>query len=211
MSQAGTERRSERRQEYGGAYGDALEWLLGPDRVMGGDPRVPAQYTNQNPYSEDIMALLNQIASGPNTWMDQFIGTEDQPGNAAALYGLTMDPTSQFSEGQRALAKRNASLGIEQAMNEMSGLGSLYSGATMDAGNRAAQDAYLAATTQTNQLGAGLLNNLWGQGLGIGGGLYGQAMGGLTGYGDPMFQAPGAAGMVSGGLGTLLKFLPYLE
>lgn len=218
------ERRGVRRGGYEGAGGDIFEAIFGPDRVIGGEPRQVGDLQETNPYTDEIIALLEGLASQGGAPYQQGMmdigqyGMDQFMGNQQALYGMTMDPTSQFSQGQTALAQRNASLGIEQAMNQMSGLGSLYSGATLDAGNRAAQDAYLQATNATNQFGAGLLGGLWGQALpagygaggqmaGIGAGLYGLGVGGLTGYGDPMFRDPSIGGMGSEFLATVLKGL----
>ena len=218
------ERRGARREGYEGAGGDIFEALFGADRVIGGDPRQIGTLQETNPYTEEIVALLEQLTSQEGAAYQQGMmdigqyGWDQFASRAPELYGMTMDPTSQFSQGQTALARRNASLGIEQAMNQMSGLGSLYSGATLDAGNRAAQDAYLQATNATNQFGAGLLGGLWGQALpagygaggqmaGIGAGLYGLGVGGLTGYGDPMFRDPSIGGMGSEFLATILKGL----
>ena len=219
------ERRGLRRQNRGEGLSSGLfEGIFGPDQILGGEPRQIDTLQETNPYTEDIVALLEQLASQEGAPYQQGMmdigqyGWDQFASRAPELYGMTMDPTSQFSQGQTALAQRNASLGIEQAMNQMSGLGSLYSGATLDAGNRAAQDAYLQATNATNQFGAGLLGGLWGQALpagygaggqmaGIGAGLYGLGVGGLTGYGDPMFRDPSIGGMGSEFLATVLKGL----
>ncbi len=223
----GVRRRDRRDSGGGGAFSDILEALFGPDMILGGEPRELGSLEDRSPYSDEAMDALRDLLTGvgpqgptgERAMMDvgQY-GWDQFAAAAPQLYDMTMAPTSQFSQGQTALAERNASLGIEQAMNEMSGLGSLYSGATLDAGNRAAQDAYLQATNATNQFGAGLLNTLWGQNMPLGyqsgagmsatgAGLYGQALGGLTGYGDPMLQDPGIGGMFSQYLAAMLPFL----
>jgi len=123
----------------------------------------------------------------------------DPGGFKDQAYAATMDPTSQFYSGQQALAQRGAQQGIDQAGTQMAGLGGLYSGAMMDAGNRAAQDAMLQATNATNQFSSNMLNNMWQQGLagsygaagnmaGIGAGLYGQGIQGMGQMGNPMYE-----------------------
>jgi len=136
------------------------------------------------------------------------------------VYGMTMNPTSQFYQGQQALAQRGAQQGIDLAANQMAGMGGLYSGAMQDAGNRAAQDAMLQATNNTNQLSSNMLNNLWSQGMGqsygagstmanIGAGIYGQGLAGVESQGNPLFEYnPGTWDRLMQGAQVATSFFP---
>lgn len=167
------------------------------------------RYTDVNSqYSQPAWGTFSSIADPNSQWaqaagMDignyarnQFFGPG---GMQQQIYDMTMNPTSQFYAGQQALAQRGAEEGIQQAGNAMAGLGGLYSGAMLDSGNRAAQDAFLQATNNTNQMSANMLNNLWNQGLGqsfnaggqmanIGAGIYGQGLVSMGEMGNPIYE-----------------------
>jgi hypothetical protein len=134
-----------------------------------------------------LSTYMNPMSEGG--FMNQFLSM------APALQGLTRSA----SDAELARAKTVGEQGVNDAASMYSGLGGLYSGANLLAGNKAMQDSMGDLSGKIASENFSLLNNLYGLGINntanaMGNGLsslfnlYGLNANNLAGASVPMFQ-----------------------
>lgn len=159
---------------------------------MGSGSYSNREFQNANPYSDPTMkmlqnntnqnkagmegALANLTGTGAGSAWGNFMGVQPE------LQGLVMGASSPLQQMLDKQSQYNITRGVNQAGQQMSGLGAKYSGAMLDAGNRVGAES-----------GANVAAALGGQQLGLYGSLAGQSMGNL-------FQGAGQAAQQYGNL-----------
>jgi len=156
-------------------------------------------------------SLGNVVAAqNPQAYWNAFMSQAPQ------LQGLIQGAQSPLEQGLRERASRLSQEAINNVASNLSGLGSLYSGATLEQASKAASQAFGDVASQLGSQQIGLFGNLAGQALGqagsayqdlfrnqlqaasgdIGnlfnlaglyGGIYGQGLQGITQYGTPTY------------------------
>lgn len=141
---------------------------------------------------------LQQYASDPNAYMNQFLGQQ------AGLANIAQGATAPLGQSLSAIAERNARLGGEAALAAMPG--ARHSGAAMAAFGDAYASPFAQAAAQTQQAQLGLTGNLWNQAMGSNAGLQ-QGMANL--YGGLYGQNLGQYGQMAQGMGSM--YTPQYE
>jgi trimeric autotransporter adhesin len=214
-----------------------LDWLFGGTQQV--NPYTNSWMSNVGNEQNMLKSMLFGGAGGAGGGLlDKYMGFDTGSfmknflGSVPALQGLTRTASDAEIARASALGKQ----GQDSAAANFSGLGSLYSGANLLAGNKAYQDSMGDLSGKIASENFSLLNNLYGnsmnsflgaqgQGLNAMGsgiqnlfGLYGQNANNVAGASSPIFQNQpgllsqlggllGGAGAMAGGLGSLLPLL----
>ncbi|MDX9826609.1 MAG: hypothetical protein RBT73_02575 [Spirochaetia bacterium] len=166
---------------------------------------------------EGAIAGMSPVTAGnvgfdPNAYWGNFMG------QAGDLQGLVMGPQGDLQRGLTARAGELATQATQGAASNLSGLGSLYSGATLKAAGNANAQAFGDVANTLGQQSLNLYGNLAGQAMGNSLGAQGQGLSAMQGNQNADLQAQmanqqnslGLAGLYGGlygqGVGGLAQY-----
>ena len=151
---------------------------------------------------EGAIAGMSPVTAGnvnfdPNAYWGNFMG------QAGDLQGLVMGPQGDLQRGLTARAGELATQATQGAASNLSGLGSLYSGATLKAAGNANAQAFGDVANTLGQQSLNLHGNLAGQAMGNSLGAQGQNLSAMQGNQNADLQAQMANAQNSLGLAGL--------
>ena len=151
---------------------------------------------------EGAIAGMSPVTAGnvgfdPNAYWGNFMG------QAGDLQGLVMGPQGDLQRGLTARAGELATQATQGAASNLSGLGSLYSGATLKAAGNANAQAFGDVANTLGQQSLNMYGNLAGQAMGNSLGAQGQNLSAMQGNQNAALQAQMANAQNSLGLAGL--------